>query len=138
MSVKVPEAEAPAPATNVWKLPKLEPVGVFSEVEPSPVNVIMSALPIPPLNVTELVPLPVQPPQVKVPEVEKVTGSAFALDAAKAIIPPSRAVIRNIFVRRNMLVCSLLDIDDSIELDLFEPLEVMRRPNSVPDSSHPA
>src|SRR5215217_2788661 len=27
--VKVPEAEAPVPLTKVWKLPKLEPVGVF-------------------------------------------------------------------------------------------------------------
>src|SRR5215470_10129927 len=62
VSVKVPETlMAPVPETKVWKLPKLLPVGVFKEVEPNPVNVIMTALPIPPRNVTELVPLPLQP-----------------------------------------------------------------------------
>ena len=41
-------------------------------------KVIISALPMPPRKVTEFEPLPLQPPQVKVPEVENVTGSAFA------------------------------------------------------------
>ena len=53
-------------------------MGVFKLVDPSPVNVIMTALPIPPRKVTELVPLPEHPAQVKVPEVENVTGSALA------------------------------------------------------------
>ena len=84
--VNVPDAAIePVPETNVWKLPKLEPVGVFKLVEPRPVKVIMSALPMPPKKVTELVPLPAQPPHVKVPDVEKVTGSAFALDVPNAI-----------------------------------------------------
>ncbi len=79
VSVKVPEAAMlPLPLKNVWKLPRLEPVGVFKLVEPKPVNVIMSALPIPPRKVTELLPLPAHPAQVKIPDVEKVTGSAFA------------------------------------------------------------
>jgi hypothetical protein len=84
VSVKVPEAPLkPVPDTKVWKLPKLDPVGVFKAVEPRPVKVIISALPIPPEKVTEFVPLPAQPAQVKVPEVEKVTGFAFAMtDAA--------------------------------------------------------
>src|SRR5215217_1734678 len=38
----------------------------------------MTALPMPPRKVTELVPLPEHPAQVKVPEVENVTGSALA------------------------------------------------------------
>ncbi|HXQ38448.1 MAG TPA: hypothetical protein VN843_30890, partial [Anaerolineales bacterium] len=84
VSVNVPDALiAPVPETKVWKLPKLLPVGVFKEVEPRPVNVISSALPPPPGNVTELVPLPAQPPQVKTPDVEKVTGSALAFDVAR-------------------------------------------------------
>ena len=57
-------------------MPKLEPVGVFKLVEPRPVNVSISAFPMPPRKVTELVPLPEQPAHVKVPEVLKVTGSA--------------------------------------------------------------
>lgn len=94
VSVKVPEtAMAPLPLTNVWKLPKLEPVGVFKLVEPRPVNVIMTALPMPPRKVTELVPLPEQPPQVKTPEVVNVTGSAFASEVPKPITATSRAPI---------------------------------------------
>jgi hypothetical protein len=85
VSVNVPdELIAPFPDTKVWKLPKLLPVGVFNEVVPKPVNVSMNALPIPPRNVTELVPLPAQPAQVKTPEVEKVTGSAFAAETPNA------------------------------------------------------
>jgi len=64
-------------------LPKLEPVGVFRDVDPNPVNVSIKALPIPPRNVTELVPDPAHPPHVNTPDVEKVTGSALAMtDAA--------------------------------------------------------
>src|ERR1051325_5590045 len=95
VSVKVPEAAiAPLPEKKVWKLPKLEPVGVFKLVDPRPVNVIMRALPMPPRKVTELVPLPAQPAHVKVPEVEKVTGSALASDWASVTIARSNALIR--------------------------------------------
>lgn len=95
VSVKVPEAAiTPLPEKNVWKLPKLEPVGVFRLVDPRPVNVIMRALPMPPRKVTELVPLPAQPPHVKVPDVEKVTGSALASDFANENIARSNALIR--------------------------------------------
>jgi hypothetical protein len=72
------------PETNVWKFPKLDPVGVLKLVDPRPVKVIISALPMPPKNVTEFVPLPAQPPQVNTPEVENVTGSAFAATAVNA------------------------------------------------------
>ena len=75
-------------------MPKLEPVGVLRLVDPRPVNVIMRALPMPPKKVTELVPLPEQPPHVKVPEVEKVTGSALASDVASVTIARSNALIR--------------------------------------------
>jgi hypothetical protein len=86
VSVNVPDAAiVPVPEKNVWKLPKLVPVGVFKLVDPRPVKVIMIALPMPPKKVTELVPLPAQPAHVKVPDVEKVTGSAFALDVPNAI-----------------------------------------------------
>lgn len=94
VSVKVPEAAIePVPETKVWKLPKLEPVGVFRLVDPRPVNVIRRALPIPPRKVTELVPLPAHPPHVKVPDVEKVTGSALASAVAKVSIARSNAPI---------------------------------------------
>lgn len=62
-------------------------------VDPRPVNVIMRALPIPPRKVTELVPLPEQPPHVKVPDVEKVTGSALASDVPNETIASSNALI---------------------------------------------
>ena len=95
VSVKVPEAlMTPLPLTKVWKLPRLEAVGVFNEVDPKPVKVIMSALPMPPRKVTELVPLPVQPAHEKVPDVEKVTGSAFASDVPSANIARSNAPMR--------------------------------------------
>ncbi len=74
-------------------MPKLEPVGVFKLVEPKPVNVIMSALPMF-RKVTELVPLPPQPAHVKVPDVEKVTGSALASEVLSVIIARSNALIR--------------------------------------------
>jgi hypothetical protein len=45
-------------------------VGVLRLVDPRPVKVIISALPIPPRNVTEFEPLPAHPAQVKTPEVE--------------------------------------------------------------------
>ena len=94
VSVNVPDAAIePVPEKNVWKLPKLLPVGVFKLVDPRPVKVIMSALPLPPKKVTELVPLPAQPAHVKVPDVEKVTGSAFALDVPSAATASSSAPI---------------------------------------------
>ena len=90
--VKVPEAATgPLPEKKVWKFPKLEPVGVFRLVLPNPVNVIISAGPAP--NVTEFVPLPEQPPQVKIPDVLKVIGSALACGAAIAIIARISALI---------------------------------------------
>lgn len=63
-------------------------------VEPRPVKVIMRAFPIPPKNVTELVPLPAQPAQVKVPDVEKVTGSALASDIAIESVVKNNKLIR--------------------------------------------
>src|SRR6185503_6556481 len=92
----------PFPLTKVWKLPKLEPVGVFKLVDPRPVNVIIKALPLPPRNVTELVPLPEQPAQVKVPEVENEIGSAFAVAAPIAMKPATIAVITIVFINRAM------------------------------------
>jgi hypothetical protein len=103
--VNVPDAAmAPLPLTNVWKLPRLEPVGVFKLVDPKPVNVIISALPIPPRKVTEFVPLPAHPAQVKVPDVVNVTGSAFAVEAPIAMKPASTAVITIVFINRAMFV----------------------------------
>jgi hypothetical protein len=110
VSVKVPEAAiAPLPLKKVWKLPKLEPVGVLKLVDPKPVNVIINALPIPPRKVTELVPLPAHPAQVKVPEVEKVTGSAFAFDVPTTSMAIANAPIANAFNRLFILElpCSL-------------------------------
>ena len=101
--VKVPEAAmTPLPLKKVWKLPKLEPVGVFRLVDPRPVKVIIKALPIPPRKVTELVPLPAHPTQVKVPDVEKVTGSAFAVEAPIAMKPTSSAVMMVVLIKRAM------------------------------------
>ena len=109
VSVNVPDAAmAPVPLTKVWKLPKLEPVGVFRLVDPRPVKVIMKALPMPPRKVTELVPLPAQPAQVNVPDVVKVTGSAFAVEAPKAMKPASTAVITIVFINRVMCFISPL------------------------------
>jgi len=100
VSVNVPEAAIlPVPLKKVWKLPKLEPVGVFKLVDPRPVNVIIKALPLPPRKVTELVPLPEHPAQVKVPEVEKVTGSAFACDVPTTSIIIANAPIASAFNR---------------------------------------
>ena len=104
VSVKVPDTlMRPLPEKKVWKLPKLLPVGVFKEVEPRPVNVIMTALPMPPKNVTEFVPLPAQPAQVKTPDVEKVTGSAFAFDVARVTTAKRSAPITAAFVKPAML-----------------------------------
>ena len=103
VSVKVPDAlTAALPLKKVWKLPKLEPVGVFRLVDPRPVNVIISALP-KLVNVTELVPLPEQPAQVNVPDVVNVTGSAFAVEAPTAMKPASTAAITIVFINRAML-----------------------------------
>jgi hypothetical protein len=109
VSVNVPDAAMlPVPLTKTWKLPKLEPVGVFKLVDPRPVKVINKALPMPPRKVTELLPLPEQPPQVKVPDVEKVTGSAFAVEAPIAMKPASTDVITIVFINRAMLFISPL------------------------------
>ena len=98
VKVNVPEIPiAPFPDTNVWKFPKLDPVGVLKLVEPRPVNVIMTAFPIPPRNVTELVPLPAQPAHVNVPEVENVTGSALATDAANIMNPATTKGMKSFF-----------------------------------------
>jgi hypothetical protein len=72
-------------------LPKLEPVGVLSDVDPIPVNVSISAFPTPPRKVTELLPLPAQPPHVNTPDVEKVIGVALASGAASNIEATNRA-----------------------------------------------
>ena len=71
-------------------------MGVFKLVDPSPVKVIMRALPMPPRNVTELVPLPAHPAQVKVPDVENVTGSALASDIPSDTIARSNALMRDV------------------------------------------
>jgi len=105
--VKVPlAAMLPLPLKNVWKFPKLEPVGVFKLVEPSPVNVIMSALPMPPKNVTEFVPLPEHPPHVNVPLVLNVTGSACAVPAATDKKPATSASIKEVF-KKILITCFL-------------------------------
>lgn len=112
VSVKVPEAFiTPLPETKVWKLPKLEPVGVLRLVVPRPVNVIIRALPTPPKKVTELVPLPEQPTHVKVPEVEKVTGSALASDVASVTIAKSNALISVALKRPAMFTPLLFALD---------------------------
>lgn len=127
VSVKVPDAlTAPLPLKKVWKLPKLEPVGVFRLVDPRPVNVIINALP-KLVNVTELVPLPAQPAQVKVPDVENVTGSAFAVEAPIAMKPASTAAITIVFINRAMLFISPLSTSfdlgrTSIELSVWKLL----------------
>ena len=95
VSVKVPEALIPPlPLKNVWKLPKLEPVGVFKLVLPRPVKVICRALPIPPRKVTALVPLPAHPAHVNVPDVLNVTGSALASSVPSVTIARRTALIR--------------------------------------------
>jgi len=70
---------------------------VFKEVEPNPVKVIITALPIPPRKVTALVPLPEHPAQVNVPDVENVTGSALAADAANIMTLAIAANMKNFF-----------------------------------------
>src|SRR5215218_2554472 len=56
----------------------------------------MRALPMPPRKVTELVPLPLHPAQVKVPDVENVTGSALASDIPSDTIARSNALMRDV------------------------------------------
>lgn len=106
VNVKVPDKTiAPLPEKKVWKLPKLEPVGVFRLVDPRPVKVSITALPIPPKKVTEFVPLPEQPPHVKTPEVEKVTGSALAVSAATVAIARNKRLVRVVFKKRVIEGC---------------------------------
>ena len=113
--VKVPEVLIePEPATKVWKLPKLDPVGVFKLVLPKPVNVIITALPMPPRKVTELVPLPEQPAQVKVPDVEKVTGSAFASDVASVAIATSKTPIKVALKKRAISAPFLVAVESHV------------------------
>ena len=69
---------------------------MFKLVDPSPVKVIMRALPMPPRKVTELVPLPAHPAQVKTPDVENVTGSAFASAIPSDTIARSNALMRDV------------------------------------------
>ena len=109
--VNVPENAAPLPLTKVWKLPKLEPVGVSKLVDPRPVKVSNTALPTPtPGKVTALLPLPVQGgAQVKIPEVLNVTGSAFAVEAPIAMKPATTTVITIVFIKRAMLFISPLN-----------------------------
>ena len=115
VSVNVPDAAiTPLPEKKVWKLPKLEPVGVFKLVDPRPVKVIMSALPMPPRKVTELLPLPAQPPHVKIPDVEKVTGSALALDVPSATTASSSALIRVALKIPAILFPLLLSLDGDV------------------------
>ena len=105
--VKVPDAAiVPLPLTNVWKFPKLEPVGVFKLVEPSPVKVIITAFPMPPKNVTEFVPLPAHPTHVNVPLVLNVTGSACAVPAATDKKPATSASIKEVF-KKILISCFL-------------------------------
>ena len=47
----------------------------------------------PPRKVTELLPLPAHPAQVKTPDVENVTGSALASDVPSVSIASSNALI---------------------------------------------
>jgi hypothetical protein len=80
---------------------------VFKLVDPSPVKVIMRALPMPPRKVTELVPLPLHPAQVKVPDVENVTGSALASDIPSDTIARSNALMRDV-LKTPFMICSTL------------------------------
>jgi len=106
VKVNVPDAAIlPLPEKKVWKLPKLLPVGVFKLVDPRPVKVIIRALPMPPKKVTELVPLPAQPAHVKVPDVEKVTGSALALEVPSATTASSSAPI-TVALKTFVIFCS--------------------------------
>ena len=90
------EAPMPVPVTDTWKLPKLAKVGVFTVVDGVPRKVIVSE-PVGLAKVIALVPPPEQVwftpriVQAKVPEVEKVTGSAFASEAPRATIARSTA-----------------------------------------------
>jgi hypothetical protein len=56
----------------------------------------MRALPMPPRKVTELVPLPAHPAQVKTPDVENVTGSAFASAIPSDTIARSNALMSDV------------------------------------------
>ena len=79
-------------------------MGVLRLVDPRPVKVIMSALPAPPKKVTEFVPLPEHPTHVKVPEVEKVTGSALATDVVSVNVKSKNPLIRVALKKCVMLV----------------------------------
>jgi hypothetical protein len=93
----------------------------------------------PPKKVTELVPLPEQPAQVKVPDVVKVTGSAFAVEAPNANRPASRAVIRDVLKKRAMFVVPFVVPDSILPALLFEygGLDIAkRRAQNNPPTRH--
>src|SRR5690349_8582105 len=71
----------------------------------------MKTFPLTTQKVNEMVPPPRQPPQVKTPEVEKVTGSALASDVASVTIARSNALIRVALKRPAMFtpLCFALD-----------------------------
>jgi len=70
------------------------------------VNVIISAFPMPPRNVTEFVPLPAHPAHVNVPLVLNVTGSACAVPAATDKKPATSASIKEVF-KKILITCFL-------------------------------
>jgi hypothetical protein len=65
----------------------------------------------PPKNVTELVPLPAHPAQVKVPEVENVTGSAFASAIPSDTIARSNALMMDALKTPFMVAPFLISLD---------------------------
>src|SRR6185503_231968 len=71
----------------------------------------MRALPMPPRKVTEFVPLPLHPAQVKVPDVENVTGSALASDIPSDTIARSNALMRDVFKTPFMVAPLLFRLD---------------------------
>src|SRR6185503_6164653 len=71
----------------------------------------MRALPMPPRKVTELVPLPAHPAQVKVPEVENVTGSAFASAIPSDTIARSNALMMDALKTPFMVAPFLFRLD---------------------------
>lgn len=92
------ETAIPVPVADTWKVPKLAEVGVFTVADGVPRKVIV----IDPVGLEKVIAL-VPPPehvwfaprivQAKVPEVEKVTGSAFASEAPRATMAKSTAPI---------------------------------------------
>src|SRR5262245_27166043 len=67
----------------------------------------MNALPMPPRKVTELEPLPEHPPQVNVPKVLNVTGSALASDIPSDETTRSNALMKVALKRPFMVLPSV-------------------------------